>query len=548
MPATKIRRKKKPEAEDAEEPKSVYSEGTKKSKKSKKNIVEIDGQLYMLDENGNPSKKIRKKRKPGEDGDDEKRVPRRFKSDSGVPRRGSRVASSSNRESGDGGEREGRDRVRAGQKIRRRAKSVGRGVSADMDDGGPPPRMAMSAPGKARTYIDAKGRKIIIDEGGRKTVFDKNGKRLRKKGEKGKSSLGASSHHASSSRKMTADSSSDDDDFLSGLKDEKSSFKTESNIFDSLWDDGDAPQRKSNNGNASTHDRNGGSRDGPLNTQEDVNESLSSKISEVGKENKELQLQLSVAEEAIENLTEQNKKEKSKNVKAMTEVMQLKADFTEASSELQKLRSKIKDMQQTMEEKDTQIQDLNANAVVKDTGPCKSCRKLEQEIEVMRESLTADRSAFEKTTEQKDERINFLSMEVETLKEELEAMADGSKGGAKNPTLVRLLREKKELDTKYNQEKEVTTIRIEGMQEMIESLEKVNLDLKKQLKSGGGGGGGNDDDSFDGDRSVELNFMAGNVDVGKRQRSGSTPRRASATPSDLNASISDMFSGLMSRK
>jgi hypothetical protein len=60
--------------------------------------------------------------------------------------------------------------------------------------------------------------------------------------------------------------------------------------------------------------------------------------------------------------------------------------------------------------------------------------------------------------------------------------------GKINPTMVRLLEEKKAIESKWNQEQEITTIRVVGMQEMIESLTKINGDLKKQLGGPGGGG------------------------------------------------------------
>jgi hypothetical protein len=521
-----LRKKKKPEEEED-------GATAKGMKKKKKNVAEIDGVLYALDENGNPTKKLRKKKKPGEEDDDEagpakKKGLRRAKSETAI----------------DESKRpRGRASITPGQKIRRRGKSLGKDQA---ENAHVRPRRSKSAPGKARTYIDPKGRKVVIDDGGNKSVFDKNGKRLRKKGDKEKEAPAKEKPKPPAPAPQPEDDGMADD-FLSGLNDDA---KRESNMFDSLWDD----RENTPKGNGLLHDFDigGGNDNDGAQRETEVNNSLSFKISEVGKENKELQLQLSVAEEAIENLTEQNKKEKSKNVKAMTEVMALKADFTEASSELQKLRSKIADMQQTLEQKDRDIEGLGGagggyGEEKKNDGPCEACKPLKKDNIVLQETIDAEKATFEKELKKKDERINFLSIELGTIKEELEAMINGDKGGPSNPTMIRLLQEKKSLQTKYNQEKEVTTIRIEGMQEMMESLEMVNADLKKQLTSGGGGGGDNDDASQDG--SLDMNYLIGAGDSGKKQRPG--PRKntaAVAAKPDLNASISDMFSGLMSRK
>jgi hypothetical protein len=416
-----LRKKKKPEEdEDGATVRSL--------KKKKKNVAEIDGVLWALDDDGNPTKRLRKKKKPGEEdeGDEapapKKTRPRRFKSETALD------DSSSRKQRGRG--------IIAGQKISRRAKSLGRDQAEQEQER--PRRRAQSAPGKARTYTDPKGRKVVIDEGGKKTVFDKNGKKLRKKGEKDKEEVAAppSPPPREELKPAADDDDATADDFLSGLNDDA---KRESNMFDSLWDDEMTKAYGTPNGPEVTVEDAVAS----VRRETEANTSLSSKISEVGKENKELQIELSVAEEAIQNLTEQNKKEKSKNLKAMTQVMQLKADFTESISELQALRSKSKDMKQTLDQKDRDIESLGGAGSYgeekKNDGSCEACATMKEENTILQETIGAEKATFEKDSKQKDDRINFLTIELDTIMQELEAMINGDKGGPSNPTMVGLL-------------------------------------------------------------------------------------------------------------
>jgi hypothetical protein len=52
----------------------------------------------------------------------------------------------------------------------------------------------------------------------------------------------------------------------------------------------------------------------------------------------------------------------------------------------------------------------------------------------------------------------------------------------KDPLMGKLFQQKKELEEQLQQEQEVMAIRVQGMQEMIESLQKTNADLKKDLE------------------------------------------------------------------
>lgn len=507
MPQKKYKKKKKPEVEEPKTP-------TSKKKIVKKGVIEIDGKLYAVDENGHPTKKLRKKNK------------------SVSPERPLV-------------EERGRRTVGADGKIRR-SKSMGRSAQDDERgrrmSAGKPIRRSRSVASAKKTWIDLKGRTHILDEDGSEIIIDKNGKKMRKKKKEPpappppllpKPDLAIS--------EGIGDVSGDQEGF-----------------FDKLWeDDGDnlkipTSPSKRKEGMASSS---GGD--------------LSAKISEVGKENQELQVKLQQAEECIANMSDQNRKEKSKNFKVTAEMMQLKADYTEAYSEVQQLRKKVKDLEATISEKNTEItemrnggQDNTPESPVggwrarhdigreekKIEGKCTACgRESNAEVDdllaenrALNRKLEFEKQSREADLKRKDDKLVFVTNEVKSLHEEIELLIRGDKPGVKpNPTMVRLLNDKKALQTKYNQEKEVMQIRLEGLQEMVDSLEKINEDLKKQLQSEGiqpisGISGHGISGHESGDLSIDLNDM---IRGGTNDRA-SNPKRSAP---DLNRSISGLW-------
>lgn len=522
-PLKKVRKKGKPDSNEEAAPAPAPS-------KPKKNVTEIDGQLYLLDADGNPSKKIRKK---GEK----------------MPRRKSMGRLEDEMLRGRASEAEGVEE-------RRRAKSLGRENGEDHardDDLATSPKTAQQ-PQQRREYIDEKGRKVIIEEDGSKTVIDKNGKRLRPK------------------KKKVAPapplSPSPDDDSVfggNGLNDHfldampKAGSGRESAMFDKLWDEGASmrggprstslPTPSTNPANSSSHNNNhqnssqrsatagGGASNGVSDPANDtshqdgeetrVSTSLSAKISELGKENRVLSLKLMSAEEEIQEMTEQNKREKAKNVKAMTEMMQLKADHTEASSELQKLRARVKDLSATLDAKDKQIEtlrdkianssnnieqhggspthpkkggwwglegsdpDLNGGASVGGDGApkCPKCGAENKEVEelfaenrALQRKLEFERTSAQQDQKKKDERVVQMTKEIASLKDEIDLMLRGEKGDvASNPTYLRLVNERDTLKQQLEREKEGSGDQLENLKDKVESLETMNRDLKKQL-------------------------------------------------------------------
>jgi hypothetical protein len=434
----------------------------------------------------------------------------------------------------------------------------------------------------ANISVDAKGRKVVVDEFGNKTVFDKNGKKLRKKGEKEEKKSASVQPVPVPVRAPKDDDSVYSegvgggnnlfDSFISPAVRKQSTLmsrmSTQSGVsFDKLWDDGSSvsPSRGSlavgkspmripsglggiDEGHSS-HDpysdapsvlTNGSSSDTQSKSQ-----SLSAKISEYGKENRTLQLKLMAAEEQLHKLSELTKREKAKSVKATSEMMQIKADFTEASSEVQNLRSKTLDLQQTIEAKENELAIVLGGAPPSPRhgrhasivgSPRRQSRFVkvgdertnmdEKEVQEI-EGLVSENSALQRKLEfekqiaqtelkKKEDKMLFLGKELSKLRDELEMLIKGeTKGSGKlNPTMVRLLEEKKEIESKYNQEQEITAIRVEGMQEMIEGLTKINSDLKNQLTTGGG----NSSASLDLKNATNTGFANPNI---KKEMTGS---------------------------
>lgn len=435
--------------------------------KPKKNIAEIDGQLFLLDENGNPSKKLRKKGEKIQRGKSMGRLNRR--------------------------------NPNAPRSPPRRAKSQ------------PPGRQLGDAPGglqrqtskfQKQEYIDDKGRRVIIEEDGTKVVIDKNGKRLRPK--KKKNAPPALPPRVSDDDSVLFGGTGLNDNFLNGMP---TSAVRESGMFDKLWDDGasvlggggSSPAKRAS---APAVRAGKGASDGTQQTSGDDSKqstSLSAKISEISKENRELSLKLLTAEEEIQDVSEQHKKEKAKNVKAMTDMMQLKADYTEASSEIHALRTKVRDLESTIDGKDKQISllkekaaDATAAAAIAegakqgsgDGAGGKNFHEVEllyEENRGLQRKLEFERSNSHQDTKKAEEKIKFMSKELSHLREELDMVLKGEKEGftSANPTFLRVMNERKALQEQLEQEKEKSRIRVESMEEALASLEKTNRSLRK---------------------------------------------------------------------
>jgi hypothetical protein len=440
------------------------------NKKNKPSVREIDGVLWQLDSNGNPVKKVRRK---------------------GAPRTEEPLS------------------AREQAEMRRRAKSQGpapRGRRAGIDDGGASMRLRASSLGRPRQkpgeYIDDKGRRVIIEADGNKVVFDKNGKRLRPK----KKNMipppidSGATPPALARKRPTLDI---------GLDFMKSSMRVDGN-FDDIWSDKPIKEGGSdhsfptgqNQNNPAHHPPNEGFAN-PINgnvlNEKNANgggSDLDDKIAAYGKENRDLRMQLLAAQDEVRTLTQQNQKEKSKNVKATTEMLQLKADFQQASDEKHKMELQIKNLDARLREKEELLAKLDSAPRTAGNGGTGSKGSatpggggdhlVSQISDLMAENdALLDKLEFEKTAsshemKKKEEQILFLNEELKKLRAENDMLFRGE--CEKDPLMGKLFQQKKELEEQLQQEQEVMAIRVQGMQEMIESLQKTNADLKKDLE------------------------------------------------------------------
>jgi hypothetical protein len=190
-----------------------------------------------------------------------------------------------------------------------------------------------------------------------------------------------------------------------------------------------------------------------------------------------------------------NQKEKAKNVKSTTEMLQLKADFQQAADEKHKMDLQIKNLEARLREKEDLMEKLEKSPRYArtnggngaDTGIGGDGDHLVTQIsDLMAENdALLDKLEFEKTAssheiKKKEEQILFLNEELKKLREENDMLFRGE--CEKDPLMGKLFQQKKELEEKLQQEQEIMTIRIQGMQEMIESLQQTNSDLKKDLE------------------------------------------------------------------
>jgi hypothetical protein len=458
------------------------------NKRNKPSVREIDGVLWQMDSNGNPVKKVRRK--------------------------------DSNRLEHRSGEEPPSAREQA--ELRRRARSQGpapRGRQSDIDDGGMLKRLRAQSLGRPRQkpgeYVDAKGRRVVIEADGNKAVFDKNGKRLRPKK---KNSLPPSAPGGTPPALARKRPSLDDGyDFM------KSSVRVEGN-FDDVWSDKLVNKRVGLGGSLDPpspnelHQNNiapcltNGAASTSLHSENMLNETipnggdgtsvLDDRIAAYGKENRDLKMQLMTAQDEVRTLMQQNQKEKAKNVKATTEMLQLKADYQQSSDEKHKMELQIKNLDARLREKEELLKKLEATPVPSGdrngngrkisvgqtvaNGNGSGDHLVTQISDLMAENgALLDKLEFEKTAssheiKKKDEQLIFLNQELKKLREENDVLFKGE--CEKDPLMGKLFQQKKELEDQLQQEKEVQRIRLQGMQEMIDSLQKTNADLKKELE------------------------------------------------------------------
>jgi len=519
------------------------SGGSTGAKRIKKNIIEIDGSPWLCDDNGKPIKKLRKKVKEGEEPPARSKSRSRNGGGGGYDSDGaSSRGSNPNRRNGE--RRRGRSRSRHGRRSdsdsstsdRRRGKSQGNSLEKLISSGessstgrrrkkvieingqlwacdeqgnpvkkvrrkGDPKPSDDSSVARQRgrsvgardrdvhqgnnqwwstsrseqpssSFTDAKGRKHVFDEFGNETVYDRNGKKLRKKGEPKPGNL--LDHVMQSTGRGSLN-----DQKLPKPAEEKRELEFD---FNNLWGDaeGTIPKAKSNVDvrkslrlspprSSIVKSHTGGDLGDP---------------DELDRRNKMLMEELRRAKEKIVEWEEQAEKEKSKNLKAQSEMMDLKGKFSKASSELEDLRCKVYDLTSEIQHKEKQLAEGAPKADVGTEG----IAELEAEKDNLASKLELERASAQQEIKKKEEELAKMNREMGILRNEVEMLITGRKGNEVDPTLKRLQDEKDEVEQKYTAEKEQNEAKIKSLEEMIEALETVVTELNKQSMNNASGG------------------------------------------------------------
>eukprot|EP00535_Pseudo-nitzschia_heimii_P011644 CAMPEP_0197200014 /NCGR_PEP_ID=MMETSP1423-20130617/34176_1 /TAXON_ID=476441 /ORGANISM="Pseudo-nitzschia heimii, Strain UNC1101" /LENGTH=571 /DNA_ID=CAMNT_0042653887 /DNA_START=294 /DNA_END=2010 /DNA_ORIENTATION=- len=465
----------------------VSNHSNESGKKKKHVVKEIDGQLYQVDEHGKPIKKVRQKSTPQEPPSGRDHAERRRRATSHGPVAGRRSAA---------------ERLDTGTQ-RLRSNSLGRTTQ------------------KAGEYIDAKGRKVVIDEDGNKTVYDKKGRRLRPK--RKKMPIPIEPRLGSMPEKLQL--SSHKPEFHDRRQDLMKSSIYESGRFDALWADKPmspgfkgsqlSPLKESGStllgrpdlltkysasnimngssrtlGDDSNQSNPFGSLKSPVKSNEQIDE-LSKQVTEYGEENRDLKSQLMNAEEKIRALTQQNQREKSKNVRATTEMLQLKADYQQATDEKRDMGLQIKNLAARYREKEEELEKIENTPANRRITTAKddsggSDHLVQQITDLMAENdallvkLDISKQSSGHDVKKKEEQILFLNEELRKLREENDMLFRGE--AEKDPLMAKLFKQKKGLEEAMKQEKEKSSIRIQSLQETVDALEKSNAALRKDLE------------------------------------------------------------------
>jgi len=496
----KVKKKAKTGSENDLSKNPSNHSGSNDGKKKRPNIKEIDGCLYQVDEDGTPIKKVR--RKGSRDAPTDKR--RRASSTGPVP-----------------GRRRQREKLDPGSQ-RLRSSSLGR---------------TKHKPGE---YTDTKGRRVVIDDDGNKTVYDKKGRKMRPKR---KPPLLESMHGSMPAKLSLHNSSTRPSEMYDRRADLLKSSIYESGRFDALWSD--SPKKgqsfrgsqlgalhESPGGSSFHHDAiktSARSMVGSVNLNGASSSQLaqlSQQVTDYGEENRSLKTQLMALEDKVRTLTQQNQKEKSKNVKATTEMLQLKADYQQASDEKRNLELQLKNLEARYREKEQELEKLESTPANRRISmPAKhsgggsdhlvtQINDLMAENDALLTKLDLAKASSGHDVKKKEEQILFLNQELMKLREENDMLFRGE--AEKDPLMGRLFKQKKDIEEKLNQEREKSTIRIDSMQETIDGLENSNVTLKKELEKATLEI--NDDDDEDVRRAKEMAQAVANRGTGGNAR------------------------------
>lgn len=424
---------------------------------SSNNIKEIDGALWQCDENGSPIKKVRRKSDSNiniladfsdHSGDGPPTRPTIARQKSGLD--GSRHSGSSSRplrriSSLDGGScHGGHNTVKAS--TRTRGSSRGSGLSdgqtqseewmkvQHLDPKQKRQEQQQPKQGGVRTeYIDDKGRRVIIDADGTKTVFDKNGKKLRPK-KKPLISGGGGSFDGN-------DSGNDDG-------------------FDDVWGGGKKPKSSSGGTNKMS--------DTTASSAEEDNEHLL-----------ELQRQLEAAQEEIARIAEERERERAKNVKATSQVLELKANHQRAEDEKRKLDLQIKNFEARLLEKEQKLEEMRrapnrTNSGIGGDHLVAQIADLMAQNDALVEKLKKDKAQAAHELKTKEEELRFLQRELAQMRAENDMLFRGHIAD-KDPVVDKLYKEKKELEEKLNR-------KIQNLEQKVVVLQEKNGSLKNDLE------------------------------------------------------------------
>ena len=218
---------------------------------------------------------------------------------------------------------------------------------------------------------------------------------------------------------------------------------------------------------------------------------LSKQITDYGEENRALKTELSAFEEKVRTLTEQNQREKLKNVKSTTEILGLKADYQQERDEKRNLELQIKILEDRYREKEKELQKLESmpanrrmqipeNASGGSDHLVTQINDLMGENDALLDKLELAKASSGHDVKKKEEQILFLTEELTKVREENDMLFLGE--AKKDPLMGRLLEQEKDLEAKLEQEREKSTIQIDSMQERIQALEISNATLKKELE------------------------------------------------------------------
>lgn len=200
---------------------------------------------------------------------------------------------------------------------------------------------------------------------------------------------------------------------------------------------------------------------------------------------RELQKQLEEAQQEISRIAEERERERAKNVKATSQVFQLKAEHQRAEEERQKLDLQVKNFEARLDEKERKLQEMRTSTTRGSIGGgdhlVSQIADLMAENDALVDKLKKEKALAAHELKKKEEELRFMQQELAQMRAENDMLFRGHIAD-KDPVVDKLYKEKRALEETLNEKIQSLELKVVTLQEkngsLKNDLEKATLEIK----------------------------------------------------------------------